>query len=247
MADRRRSGRGRRYQGGGALDIQGTLGTLLRSTLHQVGMVRDVVERQARSSLANLDHAMLQRKRRDTLARLGELAYEMIRDHRAGMMTGHPEVGELIAEVEEIDERLQEWPQPEPGMRSRSRRGAPASADDTVSSADWRPPVPRAAADEGARQRVWRPEIPPDDEEPAPAAGGSRPAGSRPDASVPGRAPDTMETARTEPEVAASPRARRRSRRRDTGGGIAFVSDTTAMEDDDLAEYMHEDDVPRRD
>lgn len=242
MADRRRSGRGRRYQGGGALDIQGTLGTLLRSTLHQVGVVRDVVERQARSSLANLDHAMLQRKRRDTLARLGELAYEMIRDHRAGMMTGHPEVGELIAEVEEIDERLQEWPQPEPGMRSRSRRGAPASADDTVSSADWRPPVSRAAVDEGARQRVWRPEIPPDDEEPEPAA-----AGSRQDATFSGRAPDTAEAARTEPEAATTPRARRRSRRRETGGGIAFVSDAAVMEDDDLAEYMHEDDVPRRD
>ena len=48
-------------------------------------------------------------------------------------------------------------------------------------------------------------------------------------------------------DAAETTQARRqpgRRRNRRGGGGIAFVSDTNAESDDDLAQYMHEDDVP---
>ena len=220
MAHRNKGGSDRRHRGGGALDIQGTLGTLLRTTLQQVGVVKDVVERQARSSLANLDQAMLQRKRRDALVRLGEAAYEVSREKGRGRALGaladHAEVAEALAELEDIDARLDGEAQ---------EAAVPAEA---VSSADWRPPARHgssAAGDPG--QRVWRPVIPPDEDTPA--------------------SEDTHTSSGPTPGPTPGRGRRRRARQGDAGGGIAFISDAPAPDDEDLSEYMHEDDVPRRD
>jgi hypothetical protein len=256
MAHRRRSSRGRGPRGG-ALDVQGTLGTLLRTTLHQVGVVREVVERQARSSLANLDQVMLQRKRRDTLARLGELVYDMARDHGLASLAGHTQVAELIAEVDEIDLRLEERPDVGPGTRP----GRGAGEDDwetgrppdyeAVSSADWRPPERGRSADRRAGQRVWRPVMPPEDasaEEPPARAHAAR-AGDQRGArgSADDRPDGSPEHSRDAPAAAPARPRRRRARHRAPSGGIAFMVDAAPDEDDDLSEYMHEDDVPRRD
>lgn len=232
VAHRNKDSRDRRHRGGGALDIQGTLGTLLRTTLQQVGVVKDVVERQARSSLANLDQVMLQRKRRDALVRLGEVVYDLGRGRQLGALADHAEVAEALAEIEDIDARL-------------DQEGAePAEA---VSSADWRPPGShgRSAAD-SAGQRVWRPVVPPDDDSAdlAPATGAGDDADSRSDRSPQMARPQSEDESESAPTPGRA--RRRRPRQRDAGGGIAFISDAVAEDDEDLSEYMHEDDVPRR-
>lgn len=238
MASRRRD-RGRRPRGGVPVDIQGTLGTLLRTTLHQVGVVKEAVERQARSSLGQLDSVMMERRRRDALARLGEAVWNMARDGELGALAGHPEVAGPLGELAELEEHT-------------DQAGAPAAG--VVSSADWRPPAPAAGPAGGRRgepMRVWRPVVPGDEDETAHDQAPEEPARPR-DEPAEARdldpAPSGLEPADPDGEVstraARSPR-RRRSRRRDSdsAGGIAFVADGPDDEDD-LRAYMHDDDVP---
>ena len=234
--------RGRRTRSGGALDIQGTLGTLLRTTLHQMGVVKDAVERQARSSLEQLDTAKLQRRRREALARLGEVVWELAVRGELGDLAGRGEVAALLDEIEALEASAEESAGP---------------ADETVSSAEWKPPAPGGHA-KGRRHhetmRVWRPHL--DDHAPhadsdasAGDAADDLPASERPTA----RARPERTAAKSEPATAAksepalAPRGRsRRSSQPDDGrtGGIAFMEDGPA--DDDLADYMNDDDVPRR-
>lgn len=252
MASRRRD-RGRRPRGGVPVDIQGTLGTLLRSTLHQVGVVKEAVERQARSSLGQLDSVMLERRRRDALARLGEAVWNLARDGQLGALAGHPDVAGALGEIAELEEHME-------------AEGAPVAG--VVSSADWRPPGHDGGAAGGRRRgepmRVWRPVVPADEdeaaheqprEEPGPPLDGPaearepRPAGQHRDPDGPDQAPSEPDDPGSDaPSRTARRPRRRRSRRRDSsaGGGIAFVDDGPEDEDD-LRAYMHDDDVPPRD
>jgi hypothetical protein len=226
--------RGRRTRGGGALDIQGTLGTLLRTTLHQMGVVKDAVERQARSSLEQLDTAKLQRRRREALARLGEAVWELAVRGELGDLAERGEIAAMLDEIEELEVRAEQDAGP---------------GDDTVSSAEWKPPAPGGQA-RGRRHhetmRVWRPNL--DDQEPPPDHDANVEAA--PDDVPPAEPPPAR--ARPEPKAAAqseepAPRGRgRRPSRRDDerAGGIAFMEDGPA--EDDLAEYMNDEDVPRR-
>jgi hypothetical protein len=250
----RRWDRDRRSRGAATLNVQGTLGTLLRTTLHQMGMVKDAVERQARSSLSQLDAVMLQRRQRDVLARLGELVWELARSGELAELAGHADIAAIFDELAELDARAHQDARP---------GGADDADDGTVSAADWAASVPRqagrGAADRPGRQqelRVWRPSAddipdPPDDPEddheprlpasPAAASRGAEPRQPRDaEAQERGRA-----GAGSRPEPARS--RGRRSRQRDDGaaGGIAFMEDGPG-EEDDLGAYMHEDDVPRR-
>ncbi|GAB4559671.1 MAG: hypothetical protein Tsb0020_05700 [Haliangiales bacterium] len=263
------------------MDLSGTLGTLLRNTLEQVGAVKDVVERQARTSLEQLDSVMLERQKRDALANLGELIWDLTRTGRMPadlrQLSEDRDFSALIDELDDIHARIADERDrdarnpPRPDHRGQQREAhierRPAArevSDGTVSSAGWRPPPPSGAGDEHGQRRhevrVWRPtrpSAPRDDHSATPTT-----------AAAPPTAAMTEATAATPPAAADTPRAhRRRSRAHDgaRGGGIAFVSDAAdegprarggahgggiafvsdvADDDDDLSEYMHEDDLP---
>ncbi len=249
--------RGRRTRGGGALDIQGTLGTLLRTTLHQMGVVKDAVERQARSSLGQLDTAKLQRQRREALARLGEVVWDLACSGELGELAERSEVTAVLDELHELEASAEE---------GAELGGEPA--DGSVSSSEWKPPAPGGHA-KGRRHhdtmRVWRPNLddphephpdtdastepgPARDHEPPAERAATRAPEARPD-SKPNAGIDAKTRAKpeaNEPEPAPRGRSRRPSQRDDgRTGGIAFMEDGPG-DDEDLAEYMNDDDVPRR-
>ena len=74
--------------GRGPTDLKGTLGTLIRTTINQVGAVSDVAKRSALAQKQRLDGALLERKRRDALADLGELLYHLVQ-------AGEIDIGEV--------------------------------------------------------------------------------------------------------------------------------------------------------
>ncbi|MBP6628898.1 MAG: hypothetical protein KA297_05665 [Kofleriaceae bacterium] len=209
-------------------ELRGTLGTLVRTTLAQAGVVRDVLERGAREGRARWDDVRADRQRRDLLAELGQRVLERVQDGALDELADDPDIAPII------DDLLAEAAPPPPRRAGPARGRAPARAgeravarpgqgggargrdvgagddaaddaddadDGTVSARDWRPPPARAA---GA---VWRPPV---DEELAPGS-----------------------TAATLAATEAPPPPPRR-------GGIDFD------DDGDLADYMHPDDVPPR-
>ena len=164
MAQKRRGGGGFRPP-----ELKGTLGTLLRTTLHQAGVVRDAAREALGQGKARLDDARAQRRRQDSLAELGELVLDLIRKGEIDL--GElPEAKPLIAHLDELDAgREHDEPEDEIAtVPSRSRfdtRGGGRADDGTVASgARWTPPkISRPTS-----QKVWRP--------PAPAAGAPPPA-----------------------------------------------------------------------
>jgi hypothetical protein len=245
----RRWDRGRRSRSAAPLNIQGTLGTLLRTTLHQMGVVKDAVERQARSSLSQLDAVMLQRRQREMLARLGEVIWERARNGELVELAEHGEIAAIFDELAELEARAPQGAWPGDGDDDRDGdaddRDGGADDDGTVSAADWAAAPPRgpaanrgpAASRRGQQDlRVWRPsvaDIPdtpdlPDVDEPrrdaSPAAAGSRdvePQRGR-KAGV-AEIPDAQERGRAgagaRPEAAARSRGRRPRRRDDQAAG----------------------------
>ncbi len=193
MAQKRRGG------GGGAFrppELKGTLGTLLRTTLHQAGVVRDAAREVFGQGRARLDDVRQQRRRGDALAELGELVLDLIRKGEIDL--GElPEARELVQQLDDIDAQSgNDEHEPEVATApSRSRFDTRGADDGTVGSgARWTPPRPKG-------ERVWKPPV---DDAPAPIA---------------------------KPATSALPRK----------GGISFPTDD---DDDDLADYMHPDDVP---
>lgn len=193
--------------------------------------MREAVERQARGSRDRLDVVMLQRKRRDSLARLGERVYELSLMARLDEVGDDEEIAAMIADVEVIEDRL--------------AADAPAARDDeAVSSASFRPP--RANKD----VRVWRPVVPDheadgdEEERDAVRSGSERSETARQarDERVPWESVAPVEAR----ERAGDRRGRGDAGRGQSRGGIAFVADE-ADGDDDLAAYMHPDDVRTRD
>lgn len=248
----------------------------MRTTLHQMGVVKDAVERQARSSLGQLDAVMLQRRHREALARLGEVVWDLAKHGELGELGEHEEIAALLDELAELEDRAY---------------GA-GSGDGTVSAADWSATSRSSAPARGPagtrgpgrksqpEMRVWRPsvaDIPDAPDAPDAPGGDAEPARdpgpavhARGRAVAPKRGPSGLERSEVRDDTAvpeatdASPaqergrtgerpgpsgRSRgRRTRGRDdqAAGGIAFMEDGPGDEDDDLAGYMHEDDVPPR-
>lgn len=204
---------------GGPSDLKSTLGSLLRTTLDQVGAVKDVVEQQARGRGGLIDQALGQRKRRDALAELGEKVYRLSRQGQLGELALDPEIGMAIAQVEAVADDDVEW-HDAPMAR---RAGAEA-----VSSTNYQPPERK----EQGEYRVWRPVMP---EAPVVAEETEAP----PSEAV------VLET--IDDRSARSSRMPRKSARRNIDGGIQFVAESAhsgdADCDDDLEQYMHEDDV----
>lgn len=142
-------------RGGGPPDIKGTLGTLLRTTLNQMAALRDAVERGARTQRGWLDSALLSRQRKDVLASLGEVVYQLAVSGELGDLDEFPEVGRLIYDLEDIDAQIE---QTETELTRRTGRRSPREV--------WGRP-PRDQEDPG-EYRVWRPVDP--DAESAPEA-----------------------------------------------------------------------------
>jgi hypothetical protein len=181
-------------------ELRGTLGTLIRTTLAQAGVVREVLERGAREGKARIDEVRSRQERTELLAQIGELMVERWRNQEALAPDEDHELQALLEQAAELDEadgdeRIPARAAPRPAMQRPPRprinparvRAAARDTDDddgTVSSAGWRPVAAH---------------LEPQDEARAPAASPLR------------------------------------------KGGIDFGDD-----DEDLAEYMHPDDVPER-
>ncbi|MBA2545137.1 MAG: hypothetical protein H0V17_36175 [Deltaproteobacteria bacterium] len=209
--------RQRRRGGFSPPELRGTLGTLLRTTLQQAGVVRDALARGASEGRSRLDDFRTDlrsnRRRQEALAELGEVVLDLIRRGEIDLAE-LPEARAVIDHLEEIDanadaedvERDSSPTIPPPTRKRFDDRGTGArdSDDGTVSSARWSPP----RRDAVKPTRVWKPDV----------------------EAAPVDAPDTV------PGHKALPK-----RDPDRKGGISFSVDDS---DDDLADYMHPDDVP---
>ncbi|HWU89387.1 MAG TPA: hypothetical protein VN253_19135 [Kofleriaceae bacterium] len=236
----------RQRRGGGFRppEIRGTLGTLLRTTLEQAGVVRDALERSAREGRSRLDEALSGRRRKDALAELGELVLDLIR--RGEIDLGElPEAQDLVRHLDELD------------------AGAGAGVGDSADADDpddriAKPPTRRRfdarSRDRDDRDRDDRDHDDDDDRAGDRAgtfssfsgardgtvsslSGARRPAPSKPAAPPRVWRPTVPAGADEAPTIPESRRARALPRDPHRKGGIQF-------DDDDLADYMHPDDVP---
>lgn len=216
--------------------MRGTLGTLLRTTLTQLGGMRDLALDQARSQRMRLDTALLQRRLRDTLAALGEAVYELAASGQLGELEEVPEIADCLIELEELEQRIVEMEE-----RSRAPMPAPEPAGGSRGRARWsksrRSSGGRGGGGRGGggggggggdpEPRVWRPNLG-DDDGTVSAFGG-----------------DALDDDPLDDDPAPRKRSRSRSRGRSARarGGIEFVNDDPIDPEEDLSNYMHEDDV----
>jgi hypothetical protein len=243
-------------------DLKGTLGTLIRTTINQVGAMTDVARRQARTQKQRLDTALLERRRREALAELGENLYDLATRGEIEL-DELPELVRGVQAVDLIDQEIAEAEHASSAVRRPVR--LERTRDDRI------PPAGRS------RERVWRPPVDPVDNEAAgPDDAGTPHAdvarGDSRDASGDGDSFDAEfavdrrtaasagkqggEWARTRARARAAadttPERPKRKAAATTarGGGIVFVDDGPAAADrdpeDSLESYMNEDDVPRR-
>jgi hypothetical protein len=258
-------------------EIRGTLGTLLRTTIEQAGVVRDALERSARSGRSRLDSALAGRRRKDALAELGELVLDLIR--RGEIDLGElPEAADLVRHLDELDadaadgdgtadaaavsdardprDRIAQPPlRGRFDARSRGRdddRDREHADDDDDDARYGRGRDPRDDEDDRhARDRSARGREP-DRREPdrrdrdrsdgtvsslSSLSGARRPLPPKP-ASSPRVWRPTLEDVPPEPAPSEPRRARPLPRDPQRKGGIQFD------DDEDLAAYMHPDDVP---
>jgi hypothetical protein len=235
-------------------ELRGTLGTLLRTT---TGVVRDALERGAREGRARLDSARASRRRHDALADLGELVLDLIR--RGEIDLGElPEARDLVRELNELDDDADatEPEPPRPAVRRRFDDRARRDDEGTVSSgAAPRAARPRPADTASSRaptkpmQTTWRPQ-PDDDAPPEPDRGSRRERRNAASTFPIGRAERSERAAQdTEREGAGAERSERAPERERSDRRPAFPRDPArkggiSFDDDDLADYMHPDDVP---
>ncbi len=195
--------------------------------------MKDVARQQARGRGGLIDQALVQRRRKDALAKLGESIYRMSQRGTLGELALDPEIAMALADVESSgdsglfrDEELESY----------VGHGGP----EAVSSKNYRPES--AATARRGEQRVWRPVMPPDPEDPA-VEDGELEGDTQQDLAL----PDGMAEEQGQPTKTAL--RSRRSAMRSAGGGINFVEEEArpgdADSDDDLESYMHDDDVPQ--
>ena len=128
-------------------ELRGTLGTLLRTTLAQAGVVKDALERGAREGRARLDDVRHGRRRHDALAALGERVLELMRDGHHLELADDRAVAEAIAQVEACDAEDEAAHEP-PRARGRGGRDRDEVGDrDVEPGVDWIEPVSRSRFD----------------------------------------------------------------------------------------------------
>ena len=141
-------------------DLKGTLGTLLRTTINQVGALSDVARRSALTQKQRLDTALLERRRREALADLGEVLYQLLKSGEIEL-DELPELVQAAEEIEELERRIAEAEAASAGPRrpvrlTRTDRGSERDRDRSDPDAE----AARRARDARPTDRVWRP--PPD-------------------------------------------------------------------------------------
>lgn len=214
MASKRRGGSG----GFRTPEARSTLGTLLRTAIQQAGGVKDALTGVAQQGRSKLEELRTDRRRQDALADLGELVLDLIRRGEIDVAE-LPEARELIRTLDELDAEAEESDitSTQPFNRGRfDDRGAPPAPSR---------PIARGAAparsDDGTvgSSAKWSPAAK------TTATGPQRVW--RPPAEKASEAPATARSG-VVPTLPKDPHRK---------GGISF-------EDDDLADYMHPDDVP---
>lgn len=198
-------------------ELRGTLGTLLRTA---VPAVRDVIERGAREGRARLDDALSGRRRSDALAELGEIVLDLIRRGEIDVAE-LPEVADIVNHLDQLDAEANPAPAPRSLTRKRfDDRGPPPTERGKKASR------PAASSDDGTvSSRTWSP---------AAKTGAAATKVWRP-AAVDTHHDDEPAASRDRPRAAPIPHPNPAKK-----GGISF-------DDDDLADYMHPDDVPPKD
>lgn len=152
--------RQRRGGGFGPPELRGTLGTLLRTTLQQAGVVREALERGAREGRSRLgdlrSDLRVNKRRQEALAELGEIVLELI--HKGEIdLDELPEARSIVDHIDELDA--------DDSARDAERDSSPAVVpptrrsrfddredDGTVSATRWKPPTRREKP-----TRVWKP------------------------------------------------------------------------------------------
>ena len=197
-------------------EARSTLGTLLRTAIQQAGGVKDALTRGAQQGREKIEELRSDRRRNDALAELGELVLDLIRRGEIDVAE-LPEARDLIRTLDEIDAENEESDITTTQPFNRGR------FDDRGAA-----PSPSRTPARGAT--------------PARGEDGTVGSGARWSPSKTATAPQRV----WRPEAAAEPEATpargvvptlpKDPHRK---GGISF-------EDDDLADYMHPDDVPAK-
>jgi hypothetical protein len=187
----------------------------LRTTLAQAGVVREVLERGAREGRARLDDARRVRRRDQALIRLGEAVLEAVRAGEAQDLFDLPDVADALAEIDGLDAGAEDAPADD---------AEDAEEDRGSGRAVWVPP--------GIRDRFDRRPPRPPPIEPREAKEVDD------DGTVSSKATVRSRTIARKPAEEPGARFAERTPRK---GGIQFSRDD---DDEDLASYMHPDDVP---
>jgi len=226
------------------------IGGILRTTWEQMGAVREVVEQTARSSRLRVDAMMAAKNHRDALMALGAACYERAVRGDFGDLNDDHELLDLLAAVEHAEAETTVSGGPN-GMNSPDLADfgftagdmedlsgiAGDSESDLVSAENWQPPAPPSEP-----MRVWRPVIPNDPPNEPTESAPQAPLEDAPVKTAANRARGTIENNRPPGDVGDV-------------GDVVFVMDSATSggardntgyvdDEDDLAEYMHEDDVP---
>jgi hypothetical protein len=154
-------------------ELKGTLGTLLRTTINQLGAFTDVARRSALTQKQRLDTALLERRRREALADLGEVLYQLLKSGEIEL----DELPELVQAAEEIEELERRIAEAEAESTSRTRRPVRIARTERGSApARSREPDPAARARDSRAttpERIWRPaDLKPKSPRPAKDGGG---------------------------------------------------------------------------
>jgi len=183
-------------------DLKGTLGTLLRTTINQVGALSDVARRSALTQKQRLDGALLERRRREALADLGEVLYQLLKSGEIEL-DELPELVQAAEEIEDLERRIAEAE----AESARPRRPVRLSRTERGSAGDRAEEAAARSRDSKPTERVWRP----------PGLGRTADAASPPADSARARPP--VPRPRSEPPAAAR-------------GGITFVEDDEPVAED---------------
>lgn len=203
----------------------GTLGTLMRGALSQATVL---IERGAQGGKARLDEALRDRRRREALARLGELALPHLRAGRPDELLDESEVHALLEELDALDDEAA-------GERGGGTAAAVVDAARGMFSSMRTRWDPRGEGGQGERAGGAI-----DDADGTVSSG----AGLRP----PARSGIVFDDDDDDAEDVSGPVAGARAapprewpRRAGAGAG---PGDEDPDDEDDLAAYMHPDDVP---
>lgn len=212
----------KRRGGSGSLrtpEARSTLGTLLRTAIQQAGGVKDALTRGAQQGRSKIEELRTDRRRHEALADLGEVVLDLIRRGEIDVAE-LPEARDLIRTLDEIDaeDADSDITSTQPFNRGRfDDRGAAPTPTRSPARGAPTPRTDDGTVGSGAR---WSPS-------------------SKTAATAPQRVwrPDAEPAPEPSPARGIVPTLPKDPHRK---GGISF-------EDDDLADYMHPDDVPPKD